>query len=179
MRRDAPCPHSSMHLSGQTRWSALGNACEPEADSTPAAGLSRLLPPETPWLCAPPSPTVCPCQRLRTYSGPACRGWAVTLSTHPVPTRRRRAAIYQEAAMFRSELVTRSGVHYSSSAQFVQPQARGCAWRAASLFRSCTWEILLRRMVGSWNAWRQATPWLMGSSPLATSSPCTHKYTRF
>src|SRR5437762_1134532 len=140
MRRDAPCPHSSMHLSGQTRWSALGNACEPEADSTPAAGLSRLLPTETPWLCAPPSPTVCPCQRLRTYSGPACRGWAVTLSTHAVPTRRRRAAIYQEAAMFRSELVTRSGVHYSSSAQFVHPQAARAARGVRHLFSGAAHE---------------------------------------
>src|SRR5438105_12063791 len=96
MRRDAPCPHSSMHLSGQTRWSALGNACEPEADSTPAAGLSRLLPPETPWLCAPPSPTVCPCQRVRTYSVPACRGRAVTLSTSPAPTRLGHVAFYNE-----------------------------------------------------------------------------------
>src|SRR2546430_17652250 len=129
-----------MHLSGQTRWSALGNACEPEADSTPAAGLSRLLPPETPWLCAPPSPTVCPCQRFRTHSGLARRDWAVMLSTHAVPTRPGRAAIYQEAAMFRSELVTRSGSHYSSSAHFVQLQTARAALAVRHLFSGAAHE---------------------------------------
>src|SRR2546430_1588381 len=123
-----------MHLSGQTRWSALGNACEREAASTRAAGLSGLLPPEPLWLCAPPSPTVCPCQRFRTHSGLARRDWAVMLSTHAVPTRRGRAAIYQEAAMFRSELVTRSGSHYSSSAHFVQLQAARAALAVRHLF---------------------------------------------
>src|SRR5689334_7327976 len=88
-----------MHVSGQTRWSALA------ADSTPAAGLSRLRMLETPWLCAPSSPTVCPCQRLRTYSGPACAVWAVTLRTHAVPTRLRPVAFYKGRTTFLIELV--------------------------------------------------------------------------
>src|SRR5438552_12793221 len=74
MWRDAPCPHSSMHLSGQTRWSAPGNACEPEGRLYSGSWAVSAAPARDPVALRPAVTDGLPLSEIAHVQWPRARG---------------------------------------------------------------------------------------------------------
>src|SRR5437763_2767762 len=93
-------PAFLLHLSGQTRWSALCNACEPEGRLYSGSWAVSASHARDPLALRPAVTDGLPLSEIPHAKWPHSPGAAVTLSTHAAPTRRRRPAFYQQTSRF-------------------------------------------------------------------------------